>query len=129
MFFPVDRGEVAMRYDRSGGVVSVGAKAVSRVEAGGRDGYDLGTASAVSGGVRLLDEVRARIRLRHYSIRTERAYLGWVRRFVLAFGKRHPRELGGKQVEAFLTTLAVTGRVSPSTQNQALAALLFLYRE
>jgi integrase len=79
--------------------------------------------------VRLLDEMRGRIRLRHLSIRTERAYVGWVRRFVLAFGKRHPRELGGKHVEAFLTTLAVSGRVAPSTQNQALAALLFLYRE
>jgi integron integrase len=79
--------------------------------------------------MKLLDEVRARIRFRHFSIRTEQAYVGWVRRYVLAFGKRHPRELGGKEVESFLTSLAVSGRVAPSTQNQALAALLFLYRD
>ena len=63
------------------------------------------------------------------SIRTEEAYVGWVRRFILANGKRHPRELGAREVEAFLTHLAMHGRVSASTQNQALSALLFLYRE
>lgn len=63
------------------------------------------------------------------SIRTEEAYVGWVRRFILANGKRHPRELGAREVEAFLTHLAVQGHVSASTQNQALSALLFLYRE
>ncbi|WP_310064557.1 integron integrase [Lysobacter niastensis] len=78
---------------------------------------------------RLMDEVRARLRLKHYSVRTERAYLGWIRRFILATGKRHPRTLGGEEVEAFLSTLAVQGQVAASTQNQALSALLFLYKE
>ncbi|WIG56684.1 MAG: Integron integrase IntIPac [Rhodanobacteraceae bacterium] len=63
------------------------------------------------------------------SIRTEEAYVGWVRRFILANGKRHPRELGAREVEAFLTHLAMRVHVSASTQNQALSALLFLYRE
>ncbi|HET9483243.1 MAG TPA: integron integrase [Xanthomonadales bacterium] len=77
----------------------------------------------------LLEAMRARIRRRGMSIRTEAAYVGWVRRFVAANGRRHPRELGGAEVEAFLTNLAVRGQVAASTQNQALAALLFLYRE
>jgi integron integrase len=77
---------------------------------------------------RLLDVVRARLRARHYSRRTEEAYIGWIRRFVRFHGRRHPRELGSAQVEAFLSHLAVEARVSASTQNQALAALLFLYR-
>lgn len=77
----------------------------------------------------LLDQVRERVRLRHYSIRTERAYVSWVRRFVLANGRRHPRELGGAEVERFLTDLAARDDVASGTQNQALAALLFLYRE
>jgi len=63
------------------------------------------------------------------SIRTEEAYVGWVRRFIFANDKRHPRELGAREVEAFLTHLAMHGRVAASTQNQALSALLFLYRE
>ena len=78
---------------------------------------------------RLLDQLRERIRLRHYSIRTERAYVGWARRFILANGKRHPREMGGVEVERFLTDLAARDDVASGTQNQALAALLFLYRE
>ncbi len=77
---------------------------------------------------RLLDLVRERIRLRHYSIRTEQAYVGWIRRFILANGRRHPRELGAKEVEVFLTRLATQGKVAAATQNQALSALLFLYR-
>ena len=77
---------------------------------------------------RLLDQVRAACRVRHYSLRTERAYTGWIRRFILANGKRHPREMGGTEVAAFLTDLATRGRVAASTQNQALSALLFLYR-
>lgn len=81
------------------------------------------------GGPRLLDQVRARIRAKHYSLRTEQAYVAWVRRFILANGKRHPREMGAAEVEAFLSDLAVRGRVAAGTQNQALAALLFLYRE
>jgi len=78
---------------------------------------------------KLLDQVRGKIRLKHYSIRTEQAYVDWIRRFILHFGKRHPRELGAANVEAFLTHLAVAGNVAASTQNQAKSALLFLYRE
>jgi integron integrase len=78
---------------------------------------------------RLLDQVRAACRARHYSLRTERAYVGWVRRYVLANGKRHPRGLGQAELEGFLTALAVDGCVAASTQNQALSALLFLYRQ
>ncbi len=78
---------------------------------------------------RLLDQLRERIRLRHYSIRTERAYVDWVRRFIFFHGKRHPISLGAAEVEAFLTSLAVDRNVSASTQSQALAALLFLYRD
>jgi integron integrase len=77
---------------------------------------------------RLLDQVREAIRLRHYSIRTEQAYTDWIKRFILFHGKRHPREMGAAEVERFLTHLAVEGRVAASTQNQALSALLFLYR-
>jgi len=75
----------------------------------------------------LLDVVREKCRLKHFSIRTEEAYSGWIRRFVVYHGKRHPRELGEVEVTAFLTDLAVNGQVAASTQNQALAALLFLY--
>ncbi|MEO8739896.1 MAG: integron integrase [Casimicrobiaceae bacterium] len=78
---------------------------------------------------RLLDRVRDKIRLKHYSIRTEQAYLDWIRRFIRFHGKRHPVELGRLEVEAFLTNLAVERRVSASTQNQAKSALLFLYKE
>ena len=78
---------------------------------------------------RLLEQVRERIRLRHYSIRTEQAYVGWIRRFILANGKRHPKELGAREVEAFLTQLATKSNVAAATQNQALSALLFLYRD
>ena len=67
--------------------------------------------------------------MRHYSVRTERAYLQWIRRFILANGKRHPRDMGPREVEAFLSMLAVKGNVAASTQNQALSALLFLYRQ
>ncbi len=81
-------------------------------------------------GPRLLDRVRYQMRLRHLSRRTEKAYVAWIRRYVLFHGKRHPREMGATDVVArFLTSLAVERRVSASTQNQALAALLFLYRE
>ena len=78
---------------------------------------------------KLLDEVRARIRGLNYSIRTEDTYVDWVRRFVLFHAKRHPRDMGATEIEAFLTHLAVAGKVSASTQNQAKSALLFLYRE
>ena len=75
---------------------------------------------------RLLDRVREAIRLRHYSRRTEQAYVAWIRRFIVFHGRRHPRELGEREVTAFLSSLAVRG-VSASTQNQALSAVLFLY--
>jgi integron integrase len=75
----------------------------------------------------LLDRVRAELRLRHYSPRTENAYVAWIRRFVLFHGKRHPAVLGEAEVTRFLTDLAIRRQVSASTQNQALAALLFLY--
>jgi integron integrase len=78
---------------------------------------------------RLLDQVRDRIRRKHYSIRTEQAYVDWIRRFVLHHNKRHPRDMGVAEVEAFLTHLAVAKRVSASTQNQAKSAILFLYKE
>lgn len=78
---------------------------------------------------RLLEEVRARMRRLGLALRSEQAYVGWIRRFILFNGKRHPREMGAREVEAFLTWLATRGHVAPSTQNQALAALLFLYRE
>lgn len=78
---------------------------------------------------RLLDMVRARIRRRGLAIRTEDAYVSWIRRFILANGKRHPDDMGEREVEWFLTRLAVQGKVAASTQNQALSALLFLYRE
>lgn len=78
---------------------------------------------------RLLDEVRRRIRAKRYSLRTEEAYLYWIRRYIQANGRRHPRDLDGGVVEHFLSELARRYRVAASTQNQALAALLFLYRE
>jgi integron integrase len=78
---------------------------------------------------KLLDQVRNKIRVKHYSIRTETQYLQWIKRFILFHGKRHPKDMGAGEVEAFLSHLAVEGNVSASTQNQALSALLFLYRE
>jgi integron integrase len=82
----------------------------------------------VPGSPRLLDRVRTAIRVRHFSRRTERAYVSWIRRFILANGKRHPLELGDLEVERFLSSLATESGVSASTQNQALAAILFLYK-
>ena len=76
-----------------------------------------------------LDQVRDRLRLKHYSLRTEESYVHWIKRCIYFHRKRHPAEMGGPEVEAFLTDLAVNGRVAASTQNQALAALLFLNRE
>lgn len=78
---------------------------------------------------RLLDQVRDRLRVLHYSYRTEQAYIDWIKRYVLFHGKRHPSEMGAPHVEAFLTHLAVKSRVSASTQNQAKSALLFLYKQ
>ncbi len=78
---------------------------------------------------KILTQVRAAVRVRHYSRRTEEAYLGWIRRYVVFHGRQHPHGLGAKDVAAFLSHLAVAGRVSAATQNQALGALLFLYNE
>ena len=78
---------------------------------------------------KLLDQVRDRIRVKHYSIRTETQYVQWIKRFIVFHDKRHPRDMGAHEVEAFLTHLAVEGNVAAATQNQALSAILFLYRE
>ena len=78
---------------------------------------------------KLLDEVRDRIRARHYSIRTEETYLRWIRDFILFHGKRHPKEMGAGEVRDYLSHLAVGRNVAASTQNQALSAILFLYRD
>lgn len=78
---------------------------------------------------KLLDQVRQQIRLRNYSIRTERVYAEWIKRFIRFHAYRHPSEMGAAEIEAYLTHLAVKRDVSASTQNQALAALLFLYKE
>jgi integron integrase len=78
---------------------------------------------------KLLDRLRASVRARHYSHRTEEAYVHWARRFILFHGKKHPADMGKRQVEAFLTHLAVDRNVSASTQNLALSAILFLYRQ
>lgn len=83
----------------------------------------------MDGRPRLLDQVRDQIRLKHYSIRTERVYCEWVKRYIRFHKYRHPLEMGAAEVEAFLSDLAVRRDVSASTQNQALAALLFLYKQ
>lgn len=83
----------------------------------------------MDGKPRLLDLVRDQIRLKHYSIRTERVYCEWIKRYVRFHNYRHPSEMGAAEVEAFLSDLAVRRDVSASTQNQALAALLFLYKQ
>jgi len=78
---------------------------------------------------KLLEQLRDRIRVKHYSIRTEQAYVQWAKRYLFFHGMRHPAEMGRPEVESFLTALAVERNVTASTQNQALSALLFLYRE
>ncbi|MGD8706682.1 MAG: phage integrase N-terminal SAM-like domain-containing protein, partial [Syntrophobacterales bacterium] len=75
---------------------------------------------------RLLERVRHAIRIKHYSIRTEQAYVSWVKRYILFHNKRHPAKMGKAEIEAFLTHLAIDLKVSASTQNQAFNALLFL---
>ena len=85
--------------------------------------------STSSAAPKLLDQVRERVRLKHYSIRTEQAYVEWIKRFILFHDKRHPAQMGAAEIEAFLTHLAVKNKVSASTQNQAKSAILFLYRE
>ena len=139
MFGAAGRGVKTISYARSGhwptvfGRVRVQDGAQHRGYGGVMDygdrhvGVTAGVAAASS--PRLMDQVRGRLRLKHYSLRTEQAYTAWIRRFILANGRRHPRELGGPEVERFLTALAVDGQVAAGTQNQALSALLFLYRE
>ena len=78
---------------------------------------------------KLLDQVAEKIRLKHYSARTGQAYAQWIKRYILFHGKRHPKDMGAKEVEAFLTSLAIVHNVSASTQNQAQASILFLYKE
>jgi integron integrase len=78
---------------------------------------------------KLLDRVRHKIRLKHYSIRTEEAYANWIKRYILFHGKRHPETMGRKEIESYLTHLATVRNVAASTQNQAFSALLFLYKE
>ena len=86
-------------------------------------------ASATKPGSKLLDQVRHSIRTRHYSHRTEEAYVYWIRKYIVFHGKKHPAAMGVAEISAFLTWLAVRQSVSASTQNQALSALLFLYRD
>lgn len=85
--------------------------------------------SSPPGKPKLLDQVRDLMRLRHYSLRTEKTYCDWIKRFIRFHGMRHPAEMGVDEVGQFLTHLAREGRVAASTQNQALSALLFLYKE
>lgn len=79
-------------------------------------------------GKKLLDQVRDSLRVKHYSARTEQTYIEWIKRYILFHDKRHPAHMGGKEIEAFITHLAVERRVATTTQNQALSALLFLYK-
>ena len=92
-------------------------------------GYHVAEPPPAPGQPRFLDQARAACRLRHYSPRTEQAYVAWIRRFILYHGKRHPLEMGETEVVRYLSSLATGRNVSASTQNQALAALLFLYQE
>jgi hypothetical protein len=78
---------------------------------------------------KLLDQVRAVLRLKHYSPRTEQSYVDWIKRFILFHGKRHPETMSAEEVREFLSNLATAGGVAASTQNQAFRALLFLYRD
>ena len=78
---------------------------------------------------KLLDRVRDAIRMRHYSYRTEETYVHWIKRFIYFHGKRHPNEMGEAEVTAFLNHLSRERKVAASTQNQALSAILFLYRD
>src|SRR5256885_8108454 len=78
---------------------------------------------------KLLDQVREVIRMKHYSIPTERAYVDWIKRYIFFHNKRHPLDMGEEELEQFLNDLAANQMVSASTQNQALSALIFLYRE
>jgi integron integrase len=87
------------------------------------------TTAAVASSPKLLDRIRWHMRMKHYSIRTEQAYVDWIRRFILFHHKRHPNEMGEREITEFLTHLAVEKSVAASTQNQAFSALLFLYQQ
>jgi len=78
---------------------------------------------------KLLDQVRDVIRMKHYSLRTEKAYIYWIRRYILFHNKKHPKEMAEKEVSAFLSYLAVRENVAAATQNQALNAIVFLYKQ
>jgi len=78
---------------------------------------------------KLLDIVREKIRFKHYSISTEKTYIHWIKRYIFFHNKKHPIEMGKREIEQFLTSLAVKNMVSPTTQNQAFSAILFLYKE
>ena len=111
-----------------GGFLRLGGGMDEEVKGGGRGGRKAPPIQNASGGPKLLDRLRESLRSRHYSRRTEVTYCQWVRRFIYFHGVRHPKELAEPEINAFLTHLAVKGKVSASTQNQALSALLFLYR-
>src|SRR3970040_2850185 len=121
----IRRSRGVMSYQRDRAVLSASGAAI----APGANGPGAPVPAPVPAPVRLLDQVRARCRVKHYSLRTERAYLYWAKRFVMANDKQHPRTLGAEQIEAFLSRLATHHGVAASTQNQAISALLFLYRE
>ncbi len=110
--------------ESSGKAVAFGASARSNEGMSGHPSSPV----PPSGEPKLLDRLRAACRVRHYSIRTEDAYHDWVKRFILFHQKRHPLDMAEPEVNAFLTDLAVNGHVAASTQNQALAAILFLYK-
>ncbi|MBF2067000.1 MAG: phage integrase N-terminal SAM-like domain-containing protein, partial [Calothrix sp. C42_A2020_038] len=78
---------------------------------------------------KLMEQVQDAIRLKHYSYKTEKSYAGWIRRYIFFHDRRHPKDMGSPEIEAFLTDLAVNQKVAASTQNQALNAILFLYKE
>ena len=101
----------------------------ANVSGTGQSSHESASNHAMAINLKLLDQVRQAIRTRHYSYRTEEAYVGWIRRFILFHDKRHPAEMGAIEVSRFLTSLAVDRRVASSTQNQALAAILFLYKD
>ena len=80
-------------------------------------------------GLKLIDQIRKAVRVKHYSYRTEQTYIYWIKKFILFNKKRHPNDMGEQEINRFLTYLAVNKKVSASTQNQALCAILFLYRQ
>jgi hypothetical protein len=96
---------------------------------GGLYRKNYGPAAAAIQKPKLLDQVRQAIRTRHYSNMTEKAYVGWIKRFIFFHDKRHPAEMGEREIARFLSSLASDTRVSASRQNQAFNALLFLYKE